>query len=282
MVDDTAELDRVLQSGHSAAAASLAARLRPTIESSSGSDSDSSSRSNRSKLSDALHRVSSFSPKRPRSTQSNRSQTQGAGPSTYPNQRFQPSPQRSAHEAENDIPTPKPRSKRAYVRPQPDVVIQPPTPSSTGSRFTKMARGLAKDIEAEQKSIWSEAVNKDRDTLAHSTVHERRGSDRNGPRIARNPFSDIGNSLGADASVKDRKGTPRTSKIHLPDVTGLTSAVASPAKNGLIYYGYEGGEESKEAESTCLIKLLFSRINSLSNSPISIGSLRYSIQTCPS
>jgi hypothetical protein len=36
--------------------------------------------------------------------------------------------------------------------------------------------------------------------------------------------------------------------VHLPDVTGLTSAIASPAKNGMDYYEYEADEEPKETE----------------------------------
>jgi hypothetical protein len=262
VVDDTAELDRVLRSGHAAAASSLAARLRPTADSSSGSDSDSSSRSNRPKLSNALHCVASFSPKRPRSAQSqlgqsNHNPTRGAGPSTSAYQPSQYSPPRAkfepSHEDENDIPTPKPRSKRNHAQAQPEVTVQPPTPSTGGSRFTKMARGLARDIEAEQKSLWSEAVRgsagNDEDVLAHSTVHQRRGKHR---AADRNPFSDIGNATGVNMVpiVGTRRGTPRAPKVHLPDVTGLTSAVASPAKTGLDHYEYEGGEAPREAEGT--------------------------------
>lgn len=36
--------------------------------------------------------------------------------------------------------------------------MQPPTPSSSDSRFTKMAKGLARDIEAEQRSMWGAAL----------------------------------------------------------------------------------------------------------------------------
>ena len=261
MVDDTVELDRVLQSGHAAAASSLAARLRPSAESaSSGSDSDSSSRS--TKLAKALHRVATFSPKRPRSAHSmrahsnqNQNASHGAGPSTFAYQRSNSSPPQATfdlHENENDIPTPKPRSKRAVIQ-QPEVVVQPPTPSTAGSKFTKMARGLARDIEAEQRRVWGAAIrhgDEDGDVLAQSTVRERKAKPRGNGKGERNPFNDIANSLAAGAW--ERKGLPKASKVHLPDVTGLTSAVASPAKNGLDYYGYEGGEEPREAEGAFL------------------------------
>jgi hypothetical protein len=77
-----------------------------------------------------------------------------------------------------------------------------------------MARGLAKDIEAEQRAIWKATL----------------------------------------SSPADKKETLRVPQVHLPDVTGLTSAVASPAKNGQDYYGYESGEEPRGAESLSLIR----------------------------
>lgn len=256
-MDDTAELDRVLQAGHAATASSLAARLRPTVESaSSGSDTDSSTRSTRPKLTEALHRVAAFSPKRPRSAQSifvypNQNSTRGAGPSTYTYQRSNSSPPKATFNGNDENnPTPKPRPKRTATQ-QPEVMVQPPTPSTAGSKFTKMARGLARDIEAEQRRIWGAAVKRgdgDGGTLAQSTVRERKLKSQGGEE--RNPFNDIGNSLGA--GVRERKSTTKAPEVHLPDVTGLTSAIASPAKNGLDYHGYEyeGGEEPRDAEGT--------------------------------
>lgn len=114
-----------------------------------------------------------------------------------------------------------------------------------------MARGLARDIEAEQRSLWTGAPrdSKDEDVLKHSTIHERRGKNI-ATRAARNPFSDIGNAVttGTATSTRERRGTPRAPKVHMPDVTGLTSAVASPAKNGLEHYEYQPGEGPREAE----------------------------------
>lgn len=249
-MDDTAELERVLQSGHAATAASLAARLRES--NSSGSDTDSSTRSNRPKLTEALHRVAAFSPKRPKSTQpvrahSNQTQnhTRAAGPSTYAYQRSNSSPRATSKKDENDFPTPKPPSKRSSVH-RPEVIVQPPTPSTVGSKFTKMAKGLARDIEAEQRGIWGAAIrdgDREDDILAQSTVRERKGKNRASGGVERNPFSDIGNALSSD-----RRTTPRAPVVHLPDVTGLTSAVASPAKNGMDYHAYEAGEEPRETE----------------------------------
>lgn len=206
IVDDTSQLDRVLESGHTAITSSLAARLRPTVESvTSDSESDTSMRSNgRPKLSDALHRVATFSPKRPRT---------------------------------------------AAVQ-QPEVQVQPPTPGSSDSRFTKMAKGLARDIEAEQRSMWGAALREaegEVSVMAQSTVRDRKKQPRAGAS-ERNPFKDIGNS--AAGTAKARNATPRTTKVHLPDVTGLTSAVASPARPGVSRHGYEGDNGTKQAEST--------------------------------
>jgi hypothetical protein len=109
-----------------------------------------------------------------------------------------------------------------------------------------MAKGLARDIEAEQRGIWGAAIrdgDKEDDILAQSTVRERKGKSRASGVVERNPFSDIGNALNSDRSV-----TPRAPVVHLPDVTGLTSAVASPAKNGMDYHAYEADEEPREAE----------------------------------
>jgi hypothetical protein len=74
-------------------------------------------------------------------------------------------------------------------------------------------------------------------------VRERNGKNRASGEVEGNPFSDIGNTLSLD-----RRATPRVPVVHLPDVTGLTSAIASPAKNGMDYYEYEADEEPKETE----------------------------------
>ncbi|KZP31422.1 hypothetical protein FIBSPDRAFT_849381 [Athelia psychrophila] len=211
IVDDTSQLDRVLESGHTAITSSLAARLRPTVESAtSESESDTSMRSNgRPKLSDALHRVATFSPKRP----------------------------------------------RAAAVQQPEVQVQPPTPGSSDSRFTKMAKGLARDIEAEQRSMWGAALREaegEVSVMAQSTVRDRKKQPRAGAS-ERNPFKDIGNS--AAGTAKARNATPRTTKVHLPDVTGLTSAVASPARPGVSRHGYEGDNGTKQAETQFLTVL---------------------------
>lgn len=112
-----------------------------------------------------------------------------------------------------------------------------------------MAKGLAKDIEAEQRNMWGAALREGEgevSVMAQSTLRDRKKKPRT---IAseRNPFGEIGNSTGA--SGKGKSGTPKGPKVHLPDVTGLTSAVASPAKNHLNYRGYDGEEGPKQAES---------------------------------
>ncbi|KII90515.1 hypothetical protein PLICRDRAFT_39079 [Plicaturopsis crispa FD-325 SS-3] len=248
VVDDSAELDRVLRSGQTATHLPPHLRsppLAPSSASSSSSDSGSGPERSRPKLSDALQRVD-FSPKRPRSAQghhaspaqlSARSVRTAHGRSQRPTSPLVstgPRPLSPANE-----PTPKARKRYTFPQsPAPAVAVQPPTPSTAGSKFTKMARGLAREIEAEQ-SQWgarNDAADQSRweggsgVPLAQSTVRARHGP----------------------ASARARKVGGR---VHLPDVTGLTSAVESPMKPGLEHFAYEGDDSPREAEARLLATL---------------------------
>ena len=51
-------------------------------------------------------------------------------------------------------PTPRPRKIQPHLQViEPDVALRPPTPSAASSHFTRLARGLAREIEVEQ-SRW--------------------------------------------------------------------------------------------------------------------------------
>ncbi|KAH9923578.1 hypothetical protein B0H21DRAFT_797396, partial [Amylocystis lapponica] len=258
VVDDTAELDRVLQSGH-AAGFTLRSPVSSGQSSSSGSEPASPNlTSSRPKLSDALNRAA-FSPKRPRSALSHRSPSSHPLPSLYNGNAPQLHPRSSSPfvREQYDVSTPKSRQtgrlnqSLSYVQQQslppatvdPEVHVHPATPSiANSSKFTKMARGLARELEMEQ-SRWGDQradVVSSRPLPAQSTVHGVRGMKH---IKERNPFRNIGNQVPTPFDPVPTPGkdsrTPHKGRVHLPDVTGLTSAVESPAKAGLEYYGYD-------------------------------------------
>ena len=245
-MDSTAELDRILESGH-APPPSLRSRAdiahSNNSSSTSSSSSDSESPNPRPKITDSLRRVS-FSPKRPRSPRTYHSPHHRS--SNLPE--VQPTPsillhassplarQPSLHSTEEQTqPTPKPR-KRVNIfpahSPQPEVRLQPPTPTSSTSKFTKQARVLSKDIEAEA----------DRSRANHKlTSLPARTTDPNDISLS---YRSHGPSKHANTS----RSSLSKSKIHLPDVTGLTNAVESPMKGMAHHYPYQPGDEPRESE----------------------------------
>ncbi|KAF7299131.1 AAA family ATPase [Mycena indigotica] len=96
----------------------------------------------------------------------------------------------------------QPNHRHAQIPPSPlskpldDATPRPQRRGSTASHFTKAARGVARDLAEEQQK-------------------------------ERNPFADIVNRDATSRSLNNTK-----SRIYLPDVTGLTNAVESPAKPG--------------------------------------------------
>ena len=143
VVDDSAQLDMVLSTGH-APPRTFNAGLRSPLASSSSSVSDSPHQSSRRpKLSDGLSQAT-FSPKRPRNPQAFVSPH--AERSNGTRNGISHSPGRVSF----DIPTPRGKSQS---RVHPHVNVQPPTPSNASSKFTKMAKGLAKEIESERERL---------------------------------------------------------------------------------------------------------------------------------
>jgi len=250
VVDSTAELDRILQSGH-APPPSTARPPSPTSSVTSGSDS---SPKRRPKLTDHLRQVS-FSPQRPRSIQS-----QHPANPVSPLARSTSQVEPNKIENSMNVPTPRPARRsnvfQSYasspVTTQPEVRLHPATPSSTGSKFTRMARGINKELEATQQQLNSPS----NVTSTRQTITARPAA----TPVERNPFHDTSRPT-APPSVSARNPTPRRSamrdttksRIHLPDVTGLTNAVESPMKHGAQYYPYKADERPRESEGSTMI-----------------------------
>lgn len=144
VINDSVHLDRVLSTGH-APPRTLNAGLRsPLTSSSSASTSDSHHQSTRRpKLSDGLSQAT-FSPKRPRNPQAFVSPR--AERSNGTRNGISHSPGRVSF----DIPTPR---AKLHSKVHPQVNVQPPTPSNASSKFTKMAKGLAREIENERERL---------------------------------------------------------------------------------------------------------------------------------
>ncbi|KAJ4481947.1 hypothetical protein J3R30DRAFT_3285901 [Lentinula aciculospora] len=266
VVDSTAELDRILESGHAPPPVPRSRDARTHFSQSSSSSSSSDSEggpSSRPKIVDSLRRVS-FSPKRPRvahSAHSPRHRSSNPPSSTQSiinSARHITSPlirEASLSKVdEQNYPTPKARhvTKRPnnHSTAHPEVRLQPPTPSST-SKFTHKARGLTRELNAEAERTRT-AQSKDK-SIGDSLYTNAELS-----YISH----DLPPATGTPAPkrpIPSQKfhGTPRFfqghnishSKLHLPDVTGLTNAVDSPAKGALNnHYPYQSSAEPREIE----------------------------------
>ncbi|KAG6836257.1 hypothetical protein H0H93_009733 [Arthromyces matolae] len=233
VVDSTAELDILMQAGHIPPIAS------PIPSTSSASDSDLSPSepkiSNaRPKLSDSLRRVS-FSPHRPRS---NPASPRLSGRQLHDERRNEPMPRETKQRADIFPPS---------ITPQPKVRLQPPTPSNTTfasqsqSQFSKMARGITREIKHAQRGEASKPIEK-------LSIKPQQ------PTLAR------------PSAMKQRLATPGPSSktnLHLPDVTGLTSAVESPMKQGSEYYVYPGSPRETEARLITMLNTVQSKLQHL-------------------
>ncbi|KAF9474531.1 hypothetical protein BDN70DRAFT_996996 [Pholiota conissans] len=238
VVDSTAELDRILESGH-APPPNMQMQPPPTnlrppspISSASSSTSDSDARhplSPRPKLADHLRHVS-FSPKRPRSGASPLNRSRAALPNL------------TADTNNSSMYTNARTPRAASHTHQPQVRLQPATPSSAGSRFTRMARGIHKELEETQEQL-------NRHQAAASSAPLARPASA---PAERNPFHDTPQpGRGGNTSARrDLNSSTNTTKgrIHLPDVTGLTAAVESPAKPGMEYHKYAGNGRPRDSE----------------------------------
>jgi len=205
---DSTELDHILETGAQPRSHRVASPV--TSGSSSHSDLDQPTPKGRPKLSDALRSVS-LSPRRPRSPRV-----------VYP---ASPLAQANRHH----VATPHPAQRHPQPpKPNPKVVPNPPPPSLAsaslkGSKFTRMAKGIAKEIQYEKGQV---------DTPMPYNKSPK-------APVATNP-------------------TRTSAKVQLPDVTGLTNAIESPAKAAAEYYAYRTETKLRETESTCFLMLLIS------------------------
>ncbi|KAJ3892812.1 hypothetical protein GG344DRAFT_44628 [Lentinula edodes] len=245
VVDSTAELDRILESGYALPPAPRDANLHLSRSSSSSSSSDSEGGpSSRPKIVDSLRRVS-FSPKRPRV----------AHPTHTPRHRSSNLPgstqsiiNSARHVTSPLVPRQSTKRTNNQSTPHPEVRLQPPTPSSSTSRFSQKARGLTRELDAEVERTYA-AQSKNR------SIGDSLYTNAEIPSIS----YDIPPANGTPAPKRTQKiyNTPSLSKGHnishsklyLPDVTGLTNAVESPAKGALsTHYPYQSSNEPREIE----------------------------------
>ncbi|KAF9447291.1 hypothetical protein P691DRAFT_802613 [Macrolepiota fuliginosa MF-IS2] len=250
IVEDTAELDQILETGARPSMHSRSVRVASPVTSGSSSHSESdhgqanTTAKGRPKFSDALRDVT-LSPKRPRSPQINRSI------SFSPKQQPVASISRGSQRANAPhVPTPRP-GRRSNIFPsyapsppqQPDLVLQPPTPSEVSSKFTRMAHGLAKEIEHEKNQLRAS-------TSSKRTERSRSAS----MPIDNNLFHDGANQAtsSGDRANLSRSSAKNRSRIQLPDVTGLTNAIESPAKLTAEYYAYRAEDQIRATEKRLL------------------------------
>jgi hypothetical protein len=235
-VDDTVELDRYLGSGARPRTPPSLTHIRSPP--SSGPPFPPPARP---RLADQLHR-GAFSPKRPRGAQ--------ASPAVQLREHQSPAariaariPAHNVSDGEDDAPTPRPRRRHAPARSQPDIRVHSATP--TESTFTQKARALGADIAAAQRDAANVKSSKSRQ-------HARAATDNVPPtKTAKNGPAERGSlrDLNAQRNVAfASSGNNSRSKIHLPDITGLTSAVATPAKGNREYRKYRDAEGMREVE----------------------------------
>ncbi|KAI0366932.1 hypothetical protein BV20DRAFT_971239 [Pilatotrama ljubarskyi] len=278
IVDDTAELDRVLQSGHAPPATIHSARSSASSSSSSDTTEPLSPQpqyESRPRLSDALSHVG-FSPKRPRSAQALPSprMTALAMPTRSPTpDRTSLSRHLPRSASPNALPASTPRIQRrtnqslSYAQPsfsagplEPEVNVHPATPSlkerDQSSKFTNLARGLAREIEEEADAVLRGDTRQEATPRAyhHSTVASK-------PKRQRSPLREMKNEK-PERSI--HPATPFKQRVHLPDVTGLTSAIASPARVDVEFYGYDPKETTEhEARLIATLSVVQNKLSQL-------------------
>ncbi|KDQ09859.1 hypothetical protein BOTBODRAFT_58395 [Botryobasidium botryosum FD-172 SS1] len=172
-----------------------------------------------SRFTDALGRVAGeiprpFSPVRPRNGNSNNNNGNTSAQYASPRPINISAPPQPAGRDNSMIQRPAPRFPSTLDPPFNITRASPaPIPSSTGgSQFEKMARGLAAEIEEEER--------KTKNSLFPSTNNNRSKGDISNPNI----------------SMNNRRKKSSKPGAALPDVTGWTSAAGSPLKGDPEYY----------------------------------------------
>ena len=145
-----------------------------------------------------------------------------------------------------EIPAPRPVRQAASSS-------QPSYPTTSSTRYTTHHRQQAiPSSSALTKSVREKVGETKREGSGKGRQHSKRDEDEAGNRYK--GLNRLSSALPASrhapnhrqatplrkSSMKLPAGTPRFAKVHLPDVTGLTSAVESPAKMGLEDGDYKG------------------------------------------
>ncbi|KAL0960815.1 hypothetical protein HGRIS_005834 [Hohenbuehelia grisea] len=258
VVEDTGELDRILQSEHAPTPRQRSVRVR-SPHSSAVSDSDSPT--SRPKLSDALRHVS-FSPKRPRNAPSRHlapssPESSAASDEKHSPRRHSRSQHTSqpigisrgepsaapAHSYHNEAPTSKPTAVKSSVV---SHISSPGDPlnrdHANTSKFSRLARGLAQEIDGH---IGAERQRARAPVPKPPIIHVQSASEDCLHRYAR----------PKETPVPPRPTRNPRTPLHLPDVTGLTVAVDSPARPDVFYYAYKGDNKPREVEERLLSTL---------------------------
>ncbi|KAJ6512116.1 hypothetical protein C8R47DRAFT_1034075 [Mycena vitilis] len=140
-----------------------------------------------------------------------------------PKRHRSPQPQHHPNHRHAQVPpSPLTRAMDTSNLPTPRPSRRSTTGISPASQFSKAARGLTRDLVEGQQ-------------------HDR------------NPFSDIANRV--EAGDATRRSAHSKSRVYLPDVTGLTSAVESPAKAGGEYNAYPADDRPRDSEARLLSTL---------------------------
>lgn len=169
-------------------------------------------------------------------------------------------PSKQHHQRVSSYPNEKETTPRARSRIRRSTTNdQAHTPSASGSttngsKFTRLAKSLAKEIEASQRWIDAPAPEVD-ERPKHRTSRKKQSSGRRSPlhEIKNKPFSqDIPQPRpGPSRKIRDKSLEYQrevSGAICLPDVTGLTSAIGSPTKKEQEWRNYVGGEEGEKVE----------------------------------
>ncbi|KAJ8518105.1 hypothetical protein ONZ45_g4789 [Pleurotus djamor] len=237
VVDNTAELDRFLQSGH-APTPSRSVRIRSPRPPPSEASSDAESVGNKSRLSEALSKVS-LSPRRPRNTKGPISRTQ----STDSN--YKHSPMREQERS---------RVSSRHFPPSMKSMQQSPARMPSASRRPDQSMDDGMTPKAKRTGIFPSMHQQD--LLAGGYQQTPKVSGRKASQAgragvsARTPSINIVNASPARPSPRKSRESLNTSRggIHLPDVTGITNAVESPARPQMSYYKYNAEGKPREVD----------------------------------
>lgn len=213
--DPERPLQDIMDGMNTTEALSLAARLRSPRagrEVFAAEESDRSQEIARPKLAETLQRVG-FSPRRPRSAQAT------------------PKPRKASAVSFDTTVTPIRRHASQPVAAQPQLNVQPPTPSITASSLSKMAQAHTREVRQAQ----------DMSQVEYAVGPEASATS------SRQPIGkDVANRTTAVDVTGEANQYSRPSRklnrgrVHLPDVTGLTNAVISPSKATLDRYSVRG------------------------------------------